>query len=296
MSYSAFEAFLVIQCIYVIAGLGHFLPLSMRQLDVGVAGYFAVGAYLSSILTRDYEVAFPLALLAGAAGATAGALSVNAVAIHVGLRGFGYAIFSLSFAESLRIILNNTASVGGSQGVVGIAPNTTLTQVLLILAVVVAFLWGLDRTRLGYLKTAIADDELIVPIFGVPLAATKLVVFGLGGALAGLAGGLYAHYVLFIRPDDFGFAFLLSLQLPIVFGGVDRFYGAILGMAILGALPEIFRELGEYRLILTAAVTLVVLILRPSGLVTHEMAFAVSGWLRKRLGGRRIGRQRAQDA
>jgi branched-chain amino acid transport system permease protein len=258
MGAGSFEALVTIQLIYLIAALGHYLPLSMKQLDVGIAGYVAIGAYTSAYLTHDCDVSFALALVAGTIAAAAGAFIVDGLATRVRLTGFAYAVFSLSFAEALRIILNNVEAVGSSGGLVGIP------------ACVLAGFWVLDRSRLGALRTAIADDEFIVPIFGVPLTATKLVIFAIGGGLGGLAGGLYAHYVLFIRPDDFGFALLIALQLPMVFGGLDRFYGAVLGLLLLGFIPEFVRGLAQYRLIVTAAATLLVLIVRPSGLVTHQ--------------------------
>lgn len=270
MGGSAFEAYLIIQCIMIIAALGHYLPLSMRQLDVGIAGYMAIGAYVSAILTRDFGLSFPLALAAGALCAAVGSLIIDMLAARVRLSGFAFAIFSLAFAESLRIVLNNNEYVGGTLGFVGIPFHTTLTQVLVILAVVIVGFWFLDRSWLGQLRTAIKDDEFIVPQLGVPVLAVKLVIFALGGALGGLAGGLYAHYVVFMRPDDFGFLLLVAVQLPIVFGGLDRFYGAIVGTVILGAIPELFRDLGEYRLIFTAAATILLLALRPGGLITHQ--------------------------
>jgi len=281
MSGSALEAFLTIQCIMSIAALGHYLPLSMKQLDVGIAGYMAIGAYVSAVLTRDHQVAFPLAIAAGTAAAAAAALLVDSLATRVRLSGFAYAIFSLSFAESLRVLLNNTESVGAALGYVNIPAHTTLLQAACILAVVCVAFWVFDRTRLGQLRTAIADDEFIVPQLGVPLVATKLTVFALGAALGGLSGGLYAHYVLFMRPDDFSFVLLVALQLPIVFGGLDRFYGALAGMLLLAAIPELFRDLGEFRLLFTAAATLLLLVVRPPGLLTHDTIDAISRGARR---------------
>ena len=263
-------AFLTVQCIMCIAALGHYLPLSMKQLDVGIAGYMAIGAYTSAILTRNYQVSFALALVAGTAAAAAAALVIDSLATRVRLSGFAYAIFSLSFAESLRVILNNADFAGATTGLAGIAPHTTLWLAAVLLALTIAGFVILDRTRLGQLKTAICDDEFIVPQLGVPLLATKLTVFAIGGALGGLAGGLYAHYVLFLRPDDFGFALLLAIQLPIVFGGLDRFYGALLGTVLLATLPELVRGLGNYRLLFMGAVTLLLLAVRPGGLLTHD--------------------------
>jgi branched-chain amino acid transport system permease protein len=271
----SFEAFATVQLIMLIAALGHYLPMSMRQLDVGIAGYFSIGAYVSGILTRDFHLPFALALIAGALAGGLGALVIDALATRVKLTGFAYAIFSLGFVESLRIALNNTGAVGGAGGLVGLPPLTTPNLVFALAVAVLIFFWWFDRTRLGQIKTAIGDDEFIVPVFGVWLVGAKLAIFALGGALGGLAGGLYAHYVLFVTPDDFGFAFLISLQLPIVFGGLDRFYGAVAGMILLGFIPEFIRELGQYRLVFIALATLVVLILRPSGLITHSTIAAV---------------------
>jgi branched-chain amino acid transport system permease protein len=278
MGNSELGAFLTVQCIMCIAALGHYLPLSMKQLDVGIAGYMAVGAYTSALLTRNYQVPFALALVAGAAAAAVAALVIDSLATRVRLSGFAYAIFSLSFAESLRVILNNADWAGGTTGLAGIAPQTTLTLAAVLLVLTIAGFVLLDRTRLGQLKTAIGDDEFVVPQLGVPLVATKLTVFAIGGALGGLAGGLYAHYVLFLRPDDFGFPLLLAIQLPIVFGGLDRFYGALFGTVLLAVLPELVRGLGEYRLLFTGAATMLLLAARPGGLLTHE-TFA---WLARR--------------
>ena len=278
---SSVQSFLTVQCIMMIAALGHYLPLSMRQLDVGIAGYFALGAYTSAILTRNFGVAFPLALAAGALVAGAGALLIDSLATRVRLSGFAYAIFSLAFAESLRIVLNNNDYVSGSLGFVGIASDTTLGVAAGLLAVIIVLFWLLDHSRLGQLRTAIADDEFITPQFGVPVVATKLIIFTMGGALGGLAGGLYAHYIVFLQPDDFGFAMLIALQLPIVFGGLDRFYGALLGTALLACLAEVTRDLGQFRLVFTAGATLLMLIWRPTGLLTHDTIDAISAGVKR---------------
>ena len=287
-------AFLTVQCIMCIAALGPYLPLSMQQLDVGIAGYMALGAYTSAILTRNHHMPFALALFAGSFAAALGALVIDSLATRVRLSGFAYAIFSLSFAESLRVILNNADFAGATTGLAGIAPLTTLWLAAVLLALTIAGFFLLDRTRLGQLKTAICDDEFIVSQLGVPLLATKLTIFAMGGALGGLAGGLYAHYVLFLRPDDFGFALLLAIQLPIVFGGLNRFYGALLGTVLLATMPELVRGLGNYRLLFMGAVTMLLLAVRPGGLLTHDTVRWIAGRvsrLRMALG---LGRRREE--
>ena len=278
------EAILVIQLTMLIAALGHYIPMSMKQLDIGIAGYFSMGAYTSALATSWYGWPFPVALALGAVAGMSGALVIDSLATRVKLQGFAYAIFSLGFAESLRIVLRNVQSVGGAGGLAGIKAFTTLPIVFVLLACVLVGLWLLERSRLGQIKQAIHDDELIVPVFGVRLLVAKLTLFGIGGGLGGLAGGLYAHYVLFIRPDDFGFEFLIALQLPLVFGGLDRVYGAVFGFLFLGFLPEVVRGLDQYRLIFTAGATLIVLCVRPSGLITHQTIRQFKARLRARKG------------
>lgn len=282
MNLSELTSFTTVELIYVIAALGLYIPMSMKQLDVGMAGYFSLGGYASSILTLQYGVPFPLALAAGTLAGAAAAFVVDALATRVGLAGFAYAIFTLGFAESLRIFLDNLDAVGGAGGLSGMPPDTTLGIVAIVLVLVLAWFVWLDRSPLGQIKTAIADDEFITPIFGIRLTLAKLTLFALGGGLGGLAGGLYAHYVLFLRPDDFGFQFLIALQLPIVFGGLDRFYGAVAGMLLLGYLPEFVRALDQYRLIFTAGATLLVLVVRPSGLITNDLVDRAAAWFRRR--------------
>jgi branched-chain amino acid transport system permease protein len=295
MTGAALEAFLTVQCIMAIAALGHYLPLSMKQLDVGIAGYMSIGAFVSAILTRDHGWGFGLALLAGAALASAAAFLIDLLATRVKLTGFATAIFSLSFAESLRVVLNNSEAVGGTTGFVGIAPHTTLPLVAIILGVLIAGFFVLDRTRLGQIKTAIGDDEFIVPQFGVNLVRTKLIFYAAGGALGGLAGGLYAHYVLFMRPDDFGFTLLIAIQLPLVFGGLDRFYGALFGIFLLAVVPEMVRGFGQYRLLFTAGATLLLLVVRPSGMLTHETIAILSGGGRRLIGLFSGGKQTSRE-
>ncbi|MGE4240467.1 branched-chain amino acid ABC transporter permease [Ramlibacter sp.] len=290
-------AFLTVQCIMCIAALGHYLPLSMKQLDVGIAGYMAIGAYTSALLTRNHDVSFAVALLAGTGAAALAALIIDSLATRVRLSGFAYAIFSLSFAESLRVILNNADFAGATTGLAGIKPHTTLGLAATLLALTIAGFVILDRTRLGQLKTAICDDEFIVPQMGVPLLATKLTIFAIGGALGGLSGGLFAHYVIFIRPDDFGFALLIAIQLPIVFGGLDRFYGALVGTVLLATLPELVRGLGNYRLLFIGAATMLLLALRPAGLVSHDNIRWIAGRfdsVRALFGGRRRNEEAAR--
>src|SRR3954454_22670374 len=119
MDLGELTSFTTVELIYLIAALGLYLRMSMRQLDVGAAGYFSLGAYTSSLLTRDLHAPFALALVGGALAGGAAAFVIDALATRVRLAGFAYAIFTLGFAESLRIALNNFEPVGAAGGMTG---------------------------------------------------------------------------------------------------------------------------------------------------------------------------------
>jgi branched-chain amino acid transport system permease protein len=264
--------------IFLIAALGHYLPLSINMLDLAIAGYMAIGAYGSAILTRNFGVPFGIALLLGGLLATVFALFIDYTAARVKLKGFSFAIVTISFAEITRVVLINLDYTGGSQGFRKIAPHTTLYTLLGILFLLILFLTLLNRSYLGRALGAIRDDEIAAEAMGINILMTKLFVGAVGAFIGGLSGGLYAHYALFLEPNQFGFDRLIEIQLPVVFGGLETFWGPIFGTTFLGLLPEVLRPLYNYRLISYAVLTIIVLILRPQGIITRQMVNTVSGF------------------
>lgn len=287
----ALETILTFRTIDIIAALGLFLPLSIGQLDIAIAGYMAMGAYTSAVLTRDLHAPFALALVAGGLLASLFAVAVAFMATRTRLKGFAFAVVSLGLAEITRVALENLDFTGGTLGFRQIAPYTTLPGALLVLLLVIAFYVLMGRSHLGRAQRAINDDEPAAEAMGINLLVNKLFVFGAGAFIGGLAGGLYAHYALYLEPKQFGFSRLIELQLPIVFGGLETFWGAIFGTAILGLLPEITRSLASLRLIFYAAVTILVVVLRPQGVITRRMLSALRDfWVRHRPGKRAANR------
>ncbi len=267
----AIETLLVFQLVLVIAAIGHYLPLSINQLDIAVPAYMAIGAYSSSFVSIRYG--WPLVIVIVVAGvcAAVAALVIDLLAIRSGAQGFAFAIISLGFVQILQVLLNNSAPLGGAEGFRGIPAYTTLTSVIVVLLLVLVFVVVLRRSPTGLAMRAIRDDEGAAAAMGVSLVPTKLFVFASGAFIGGVAGSLYAHYALFIYPGYFGFPLLISINLPVVFGGLETVWGAIFGMLLLGFLPEFVRPLQGYRLIATAALTAAVVLLRPRGVVTEDM-------------------------
>jgi len=228
------ETLLIFQIILIIAALGHYLPLSINQLDIGIPGYMAVGAYTSSILTIKFAAPFAAALIAGGVLAARVALLVDSLAARSNAKGFAFAIISIGSFEVIQVAFTNWSYVGGGLGMSGMPQYTTPTIVLLVLVLAVAFLLTLNGSYIGRAMGAIRDDEQAAEAMGINVLRTKLFVFACGAFLGGVSGGLYAHYALYIVPNYFGFSRLITIQLPIVFGGLDTFWGAIVGMLVLG--------------------------------------------------------------
>ena len=265
--------------IFVIAALGHYLPLSINMLDVAIAGYMGIGAYTSAVLTRNFGAPFSAALVAGGLVSACCALGIDYVGARVKLKGFAFAIVTIGFAEITRVILLNLEYTGGAQGFRQIMPETTLPVLVVVLLLVIALFVLLKRSYLGRALDAIRDDEVAAEAMGINILRTKLFVGALGAFLGGLSGGLYAHYALFLEPDQFGFNRLIEIQLPVVFGGLETFWGPIFGTTFLGLLPEILRPVYNYRLIAYAVLTIIVILVRPQGIISRAMVNRVSGWL-----------------
>jgi branched-chain amino acid transport system permease protein len=273
-------------------------------LDLGYVAFFAVGAYAFAILTgaASFNIAlssragtvhppvwhmymwlyFFLALLiALIAGVILGAPTLR-------LRGDYLAIVTLGFGEIVRITANNLSTV--TNGALGIndIPHPALgvgsfhynfglqnrSYYWLLLTVIVAWIFLLRRindSRVGRAWAAIREDELAAASMGVATVRMKLLAFAMGAAVASFGGVIYASQVSFVSPDtftlfnvDFGSVIILAM---VVLGGMGGIAGPILGATLIIFLPERFRFVGDARLLVFGAVLVIVMVLRPQGLI-----------------------------
>lgn len=177
----------------------------------------------------------------------------------------------------VRVFFLNTQALGGPAGFGGIPPSTTIYHVFGLLVILLYFFARLGPSRMGRAFTALRDDEAAAEAMGVDSTYAKLAAFAVGGAIAGLGGGLYAHYALFIDPEAFGVGRSLFIMLYAVFGGLGSFWGPVTGAAILSVLPELLRWVKEWREILYGALVLVMMIVRPQGLIDPALLLWLSG-------------------
>lgn len=160
----------------------------------------------------------------------------------------------------------------------GFTPERVAGVILLLLALVVLVLGWIDRSRLGAVMRAVGEDELAAAMVGVNVTAVKVLAFALGAAVAGLAGGLYAHYSTFVSPDSFG---VLTGTLAIAYvlvGGSAHVLGPLVGVAFFMVLTEGLRFIGDLRTFLLGAFVILAMNLRPQGLVDPFAVRRLRGW------------------
>lgn len=262
------------------------------MVNLGLVGFFAVGAYVSALLTGQ-GVPIVIGWLAGAV--LAGAVGVLLTVSTQRMRGDYLAIVSLGFAEVIRLIANNeTWLTHGSDGISGIRPllvgkHAALENLLLIWAVVVAAAWAVTRllrSPYGRALRAVRDDEIVAAVAGKHTLSFKKKTFFLGAALTGLAGAVYAHLTSYIAPDIFVPLLTIYIFLAVTLGGNTRIQGAILGSVLVMGLLESTRFLADFipgvnavqasatREFVIAVVLIAVMQWRPDGLFRekHDLA------------------------
>lgn len=251
-------------------GINALLALSLSaslqagQLALAQAGLAGIAAYASAIASMQYH--WPLAasiVLAVACSTLVAALLAYPVRK---LRGIFLAIATVGFGEIVRVIINNLKVTGGAEGLSGIPNDVNTGLIYGALAFVAVALFLLARTKFALAVALTREDEAAARGVGVDTGMVRFASLALGGAIAGLAGALYAHSFYFLAPGDFGFGRMEEILVWCVIGGVTSPLGAVAGAAFLSVLPEIIRGLADFREITNGVILLVVILFAPSGL------------------------------
>lgn len=269
--------------IYVILGLGLNLIVGFSgQLVLGYAAFFAVGAYTMALLNapepHHLMWGFWIALLLGVVLAALTGVLIGLPLIQ--LRGDYLAIVTLGFGEIVRILLKSDLLAnftGGPRGIqdihgpelFGIPFNSDVDfMYLIILAVLLSYFIAsrLERSRVGRAWVSIREDETVARASGVNTLIYKLMALALGAALAGLGGGLFAARNQFTGPEDHVMMVSINVLCIIIIGGNGSLPGTFLGALALKGLPEVLREMQNYRLLVFGALLVVMMIVRPQGL------------------------------
>ena len=240
------------------------VSLQAGQLALAQAGFAGIAAYVSAIASMQYHwplfASILLAVLCSTLVAAVLAYPVRR------LRGIFLAIATIGFGEIVRVIVNNLSITGGAEGLSGI-PNDVNTAIIYgALAVVAVALFALSHTKFALAVALTREDEAAARGVGVDTGMVRFASLALGGAIAGLAGALYAHSFYFLAPADFGFPRMEEILVWCVIGGVTSPLGAVAGAAFLSILPEVIRGLADFREITNGVILLAVILFAPSGL------------------------------
>ncbi len=258
---------ILIQCGYVLmVVLGLSLLTGFTGLfSFGHAGFMAVGAYVAAICTVKLGLPFFPALLLG--GAAAGLVGAGLGSLTLNLKGDYFCIATLGFGEAVRLILENWDYVGGARGISGVPWRTDLTSVLIACVVGTMALMAFIRSRHGRSTIAIREDELAAQMSGINTFRYKMTALIISAVYAGIAGGLLAHYMTYIQPKMFQMAKSTEYTIIVIFGGLGSVTGSIVGTLILTFLPEMLRALDNWRLVIYGLAVIVIMVIRPRGLM-----------------------------
>jgi branched-chain amino acid transport system permease protein len=259
------EGVLVLLAVNVVFAYGAFLPVAAGQLNLGLAGFGAIGAYSSAYLSNTYGVE-PVAAI-GLGGIAAGVIALIVAVPVLRTRGIYLALATFAVGQIVQAALLNLEVVGGAAGypVTGFIRFPTIATFAVGVVAVVALLFA---TRFGIAVTAVHDDERVADLMGLDVRAFQIAAFTLGSIIAGFGGGLYAHHFSFIEAQYFNIGLSITIVLYVLLGGTQTILGPLLGAAVFTLLPEILRGSANWRYVLFAAAVIVLMALRPQGLIT----------------------------
>lgn len=275
------------------------------QFSLGHAGFMAIGAYVSAAIssymaptlisvlgtgTGGHAIWFVFVLLMGGIGAAIAGVIVGVPSLR--LKGDYLAITTLGFSEIIRVVIQNLTIIGASQGFRGVyvydngvrslemvpelssmpftfydVPKyTDFFWTFLIVAIIIFGITNLMKSTYGRGFIAVKDDEVAAEAMGINTTKFKVTAFILGAFFAGVAGGLYSHFLQYINPEDFNFLRSVEIVAMVILGGMGSTLGVVLAAIILTVLPELLRDIQQYRMIIYALLLIIMMILRPQGL------------------------------
>jgi branched-chain amino acid transport system permease protein len=243
------------------------------QFSLGHAGFMAIGAYTSSIITATLHLqpGSPISHLIFTGALLAGGLMASLFGLLVGipslrLKGDYLAITTLGFGEIIRVLIQNMDFLGAARGFSGVPKLANFFWVYAVAAILIFFLYNLINSTYGKGFLAVRDDEIAAEATGISATRLKVVAFVTGAFFAGIAGGLYAHFVTYINPSQFGFLRSFEIVVMVVVGGMGSIPGVILAAILLTVLPEALRAIAQYRMVIYALLLIIIMLVRPQGL------------------------------
>ncbi|MCG6205196.1 branched-chain amino acid ABC transporter permease [Rhodopseudomonas sp. HC1] len=256
---------LIILCFNIMAAYAVYLPLVAGQLNLGIAGFMAIGAYTAAYLTNEMGWSLITAIPSG--GLAAGALALLVAVPILRTHGIYLALATFALGQVISAVFLNLEVVGAAAGY-PVSTYASPVSVFSVTAAVVLFVVGLSQTRFTLYLTAIKNDRLVADLLGLKVWGLQVAAFTLGAAIAGIGGGLYAHHFSFIEAQHFSVQLSIYTVLYVLLGGTQTVWGPLVGALFFSVVPELLRAGEAWRYVLFAVLIVGFMAVRPQGLVT----------------------------
>jgi branched-chain amino acid transport system permease protein len=287
--------------VLVLIGINVILAVSLNLINgftglfsIGHAGFMAIGAYTSAAVSVYGGPALHAALdpaigasatdailLLGAIGAGAALAAVAGVLVGIPalrLKSDYLAIATLGFGEIIRVVILNLDVVGGARGFGDIPALAGFFWVYLFVVVTIVTVHRMVRSARGLAFLAVREDDLAADVMGIDATRFKVTAFLVGSFFAGIAGGLFAHFLTYLHTNSFTFMRSIEIIVMVVLGGMGSITGSAASAALLTVLPEVLRPLKEFRMVIYSATLIVLMLTRPQG-VLGDRELDLRGWL-----------------
>ena len=269
------EGILVLLAVNIVYAYGAFLPLAAGQLNIGLAGFAAIGAYSSAYISNVYGLNPLVAIPMG--GLVSGMIALIVAVPVLRTRGIYLALATFALGQVVQASLLNMNVVGGAAGY----PVTAFIRLPVVIGfavVVMLLVWLLFTTRFGIAARAVHDDERVADLMGIEVRGFQVAVFALGSLISGIGGGIYAHHFSFIEAQYFNITLSITIVLYVLLGGTQTVFGPLIGAAVFTLLPELLRGSANWRYVVFAAGIIVLMALRPQGLITRSVLRRLFDW------------------
>src|SRR6266852_2450925 len=278
--------------VHTLLGLSAYCVLLTGQVSLAQAGFFAIGAYVAGIFTVLAH--WPLIPALGASAVVTGAVACAVGFPALRVKGLMLVVATVAFGEAVRLFFFNfTYQVRagnlhlGPHGAEGFrqiryfpergwSTFDVMLFIWMVVALVMAGLWWLDRSRVGAVLRAVGEDELAAQSTGINITAVKVSAMTIGGVIAGIGGGIFAHYTTHIEHVQFGVVLAtFAIAYPIL-GGLSNLFGTLLAVIFIqGFLIEGLRFMGDWRNLLFGGLIVLAMNIRPRGLLDAGAVLAL---------------------
>ena len=273
------EAQLVILCLSTIYAYGIFLPAASGQLNLGAAGFITLGAYASAWFNSADGPGLPIAVSVILAMAFTGIISFIISFPIWRTRGVYMVLATLAFAEVVAGIVINIEFLGAAAGM-PVDDHANILVVAPVAVLVILFSFYFMSTRFGLSLRSIHDDESVATLFGVKVRTAKVIAFTVGAMIMSLGGSLYGHHFNYIEAQTFNVLLSIFILLYVLMGGTQTAWGPLIGAVFFVVVPELLRHIAELvgwhwlaegRLLLFGVFIVLLMVVRPEGIMTRTL-------------------------